>query len=225
VLGVEGGWLFAAGDVTGRTNTTHQGKYDARVAGDVVAHRFGRGAAGAADEPEADDDPGAVGRPQEASDLGSAGSAEVSNELGAAARRDAADDPEAAGDWSRFRATADRAAVPQVVFTRPEVATVGLTEAAARAAGIDVRAVVVPFTSVAGSAFSTQEPGTACLVVDRAREVVVGATFVGPEVAELLHAATVAIVGEVPLARLWHAVPAYPTRSEIWLRLLEAYGL
>lgn len=49
-------------------------------------------------------------------------------------------------------------------------------------------------------------------------------TLVGPDVAELIHAATIAVVGEVPLARLWHAVPSYPTMSEIWLRLLEAYG-
>jgi dihydrolipoamide dehydrogenase len=61
------------------------------------------------------------------------------------------------------------------------------------------------------------------MVVDSEREVLVGVTFVGPDVAELLHAATVAVVGEVPLSRLWHAVPAYPTISEVWLRLLEAY--
>jgi pyruvate/2-oxoglutarate dehydrogenase complex dihydrolipoamide dehydrogenase (E3) component len=60
--------------------------------------------------------------------------------------------------------------------------------------------------------------------VDEKRKVLLGATFVGPDVSELLQAATVAIVGEVPLDRLWHAVPAYPTVNEIWLRLLEAYG-
>jgi pyruvate/2-oxoglutarate dehydrogenase complex dihydrolipoamide dehydrogenase (E3) component len=59
--------------------------------------------------------------------------------------------------------------------------------------------------------------------VDREREVLLGATFVGQDVAEMVHAATVAVVGEVPMARLWHAVPAYPTISEVWLRLLEAY--
>ena len=95
----------------------------------------------------------------------------------------------------------------------------------ARAAGLDVRVVSVGFDSTAGAVFSSEEPGTAGLVVDERRGVIVGATFVGPEVAEMLHAATIAIVGQVPLARLWHAVPAYPTRSEVWLRLLEAYGL
>jgi dihydrolipoamide dehydrogenase len=53
----------------------------------------------------------------------------------------------------------------------------------------------------------------------------VGATFVGLAVGELVHAATMAVVGEVPLDRLWHAVPSYPTISEVWLRLLETYGL
>ena len=189
VVDVADGWLWAAGDVTGRTHTTHQGKYDARVTGDAVAARFG---VGGGDRPvDADADDG----------------------------------------WSPLRAIADRAAVPQVVFTRPEVAAVGLTEGAARATGMDVRVVDVPFSSVGGTTvFGTGEGphadgGAARLVVDESRRVVVGATFVGPEVAEMLHAATVAVVGQVPLSRLWHAVPAYPTRSEIWLRLLEAYGL
>jgi dihydrolipoamide dehydrogenase len=78
---------------------------------------------------------------------------------------------------------------------------------------------------VAGAALHADRyRGHAKLVVDEDRGVVVGATFVGQDVAELLHAATVAIVGEVPIERLWHAVPAYPTMSEVWLRLLEAYG-
>ena len=63
------------------------------------------------------------------------------------------------------------------------------------------------------------------MVVDEAARVIVGATFVGADVAELLHAATIAVVAEVPLDDLWHAVPAFPTRSEVWLRLLEEYGL
>jgi dihydrolipoamide dehydrogenase len=62
-------------------------------------------------------------------------------------------------------------------------------------------------------------------VVDESRRVLVGATFTGPDIAELLHSATVAIAGEVGLDRLWHAVPSFPTVSEVWLRLLEAYGL
>ena len=47
----------------------------------------------------------------------------------------------------------------------------------------------------------------------------------GTEIAEALHAATIAVVAEVSLDDLWHAVPSFPTRSELWLRLLEAYGL
>jgi dihydrolipoamide dehydrogenase len=66
--------------------------------------------------------------------------------------------------------------------------------------------------------------GQARMVVDEDRQVIVGFTIVGPDVAEMLQAATIAVVGEVPLARLWHAVPSYPTVSEVWLRLLEAYG-
>ncbi|MDC7122143.1 NAD(P)/FAD-dependent oxidoreductase [Cellulomonas fimi] len=187
VVGVDEGWLFAAGDVTGRTATTHQGKYDARVVGDVVAARFHP------DGADADGGPGA--------------------------ERDAA-------PWSRYRATADVAAVPQVVFSRPEVAWVGRTEAQARRDGIDVRVLRYDLADVAGASVASEDyPGVAQLVVDQGRNVVVGATFVGPDAAEMLHAATIAVVGEVPLDRLWHAVPSYPTVSEVWLRLLEAAGL
>lgn len=61
------------------------------------------------------------------------------------------------------------------------------------------------------------------MVVDLDRRIVLGLTLVGPGVGELIHSATVAVVGQVPIDRLWHAVPSYPTVSEVWLRLLEAY--
>ncbi|GIM97065.1 dihydrolipoyl dehydrogenase family protein [Paractinoplanes toevensis] len=129
------------------------------------------------------------------------------------------------GRWGRHAATADERAVPQVVFTDPEVASVGLTAAAAQAAGLRVRVVDYDLAAVAGSALHADGyQGHARMVVDEDRHVLVGFTLVGPDVAELLHAATIAVVGEVPLDRLWHAVPAYPTVSEVWLRLLEAYG-
>ena len=128
--------------------------------------------------------------------------------------------------WSRYAATADTMAVPQVIFTEPEVAAVGLTEQQARARGLTVRAVDYEIGRVTGAAlYADDYTGQARMVVDTARNVIVGVTLVGPSVAELLHAATVAIVGAVPIDRLWHAVPAYPTISEIWLRLLETFGL
>ncbi|REF36720.1 dihydrolipoyl dehydrogenase family protein [Thermasporomyces composti] len=177
VTAVEGGWLYAAGDVNGRALFTHQGKYQARMCGDAIAARA---------------------RGEHASPVA----------------------------WSPFAATADHHAVPAVVFTDPQVATVGYTEAQARDEGISVRAVEHDLGQVAGAALRADGyTGRAKLVVDQERLVVVGFTAVGPEVGELLHAATVAIVGEVPLDRLWHAVPAFPTVSEVWLRLLEAYGL
>ena len=169
-------WLYAVGDVNHRARLTHQGKYQARAAGDVNAAR--------------------------------AKGTTVS---------DAA--------WGAHVASADHAAVPQVTFTDPEVASVGLTEDAAIAAGYRVRTVDYEIGWVAGaSVHADGYRGQARMVVDEDRSVIIGATFVGPDVTELLQAATIAIVGEVPLARLWHAVPAYPTVSEIWLRLLETYG-
>ncbi|SEP48831.1 dihydrolipoyl dehydrogenase family protein [Amycolatopsis saalfeldensis] len=173
---VGGGWLYAAGDVNRRVLLTHQGKYQARAAGDVIVAR----ATGAA-----------------------------------------VDDR----DWGRHAATADERAVPQVVFTEPEVASVGLTAAGAEAAGLRIRVVDYDLAATAGSALHAEGyQGHARMVVDEDRQVIVGVTLVGPDVAEMLHAATIAVAGEVPLDRLWHAVPAFPTVSEVWLRLLETYG-
>jgi dihydrolipoamide dehydrogenase len=113
---------------------------------------------------------------------------------------------------------------PRVVFTDPQVAAVGHTLDSALAAGIDARAVDHDTEAVAaGSFYGRGAAGTSRLVIDQERRVIVGATFVGPDVAEFVHAATIAIVGEVPLERLWHATPSFPTRSEVWLRLLETY--
>ncbi|GAB3597088.1 NAD(P)/FAD-dependent oxidoreductase [Microbacterium tumbae] len=169
-------WLYAVGDVNGRALLTHQGKYQARAAGEAIAARHN----------------GSI----------------VDGGL-----------------WGQHAASADHGAVPRVVFSDPEVAAVGLTESAAREQGIDVRAVEYDLGWVAGAKLHADGyTGRAKLVVDEARGVIVGATFVGQDVAELLHSATIAIVGEVSMDRLWHAVPAYPTISEIWLRLLEAYG-
>jgi pyruvate/2-oxoglutarate dehydrogenase complex dihydrolipoamide dehydrogenase (E3) component len=115
---------------------------------------------------------------------------------------------------------------PRVTFTEPQVAAVGHTLASAKDAGIDARAVDVPTGANAGGSFVGKgAPGTARIVVDEQRRVIVGATFTGVEVAEALHAATIAVIAEVPLDDLWHAVPCFPTRSELWLKLLEAYGL
>lgn len=169
-------WLYATGDVNGRVLLTHQGKYQARAAGDAIAAR-----------------------------------------ANGAALDDAA--------WGRHVATADHAAVPQVVFADPEVASVGLTAKAAQDAGCTTRVIDQDLAAVAGASLREDGySGHARMVVDAERDVILGATFAGPDVAELLHAATIAVVGEVPISRLWHAVPAYPAVSEIWLRLLEAYG-
>ncbi|MCU1446925.1 NAD(P)/FAD-dependent oxidoreductase [Cryobacterium sp.] len=171
-----GDWLYATGDLNHRALLTHQGKYQARAAGDAIAAR----AAGTV----VDDAP-----------------------------------------WGTHVATADHAAVPQVTFTDPEVASVGLTAAAAEKAGFRIRVLDYDLSGVAGaSVLADGYTGQARAIVDLDTEVLIGVTFVGAGVGELLHAATIAVVGEVPISRLWHAVPSYPTLSEVWLRLLETYG-
>ena len=132
----------------------------------------------------------------------------------------------AAGREPSVRDLASRSWVPQVIFTIPEVASVGLTAQQATAAEMRVRVVEYEIGNVAGaSLFADGYRGHAQLVVDEDRQVIVGLTLAGPGVGEMIHAATVAVAGEVPLSRLWHAVPSYPTMSELWLRLLEEYGL
>ncbi|HEY1530238.1 MAG TPA: NAD(P)/FAD-dependent oxidoreductase [Galbitalea sp.] len=169
-------WLYATGDINHRVLLTHQGKYQARAAGDVIVAR-------------------ALGKPV----------------------RDEA--------WGVHVATADHEAVPQVTFSDPEVASVGLTADAAEKAGYDTRVIDYDLSWLAGTAIQADNyVGKARMVVDEKRKVVLGVTFVGQDVGEMLQAATIAVVGEVPLDRLWHAVPAYPTMNEIWLRLLETYG-
>jgi pyruvate/2-oxoglutarate dehydrogenase complex dihydrolipoamide dehydrogenase (E3) component len=123
-----------------------------------------------------------------------------------------------------IEAVAESIGSPRVTFTDPQVAAAGKTLAQAREAGIDAVAIDVPTDGSAGASFQGKDTGgTSRLVIDQARGTVIGATFTGFETADFLQAATVAIVGEVPLARLRHAVAAYPTRSEIWLKLLEKY--
>jgi pyruvate/2-oxoglutarate dehydrogenase complex dihydrolipoamide dehydrogenase (E3) component len=122
---------------------------------------------------------------------------------------------------------ADGRLAPRVIFTDPQVAAVGYTLEAARRDGVNARVVDVPTQGSAGASFYGRDDtrGTARLVVDDDRRVIVGATITGPEIAEFLHAMTIAVVGEVTLDRLFHAVPAFPTRSELWLYLLEALGV
>ena len=123
-------------------------------------------------------------------------------------------------------ATSEGRGSPRIVFTDPQVAAVGLTLSGAQERGIDARAVDVDTSGNAGASFiGRNAPGTSRIVVDEERKVIVGATFVGPETADFLQAATISVVAEVPLDRLWHAVPSFPTRSEVWLYLLEEYGL
>jgi dihydrolipoamide dehydrogenase len=118
---------------------------------------------------------------------------------------------------------ADRMHTPRVIFTDPQVAAVGHTEASAREAGVPVRCAEAKTSDTAGASFiGKNTPGTCKLVIDDQRDVIIGATFTGFEVAEWLHAATIAVVAEVPLATLYHATPAFPTRSEVWLHLLAA---
>ncbi len=124
------------------------------------------------------------------------------------------------GAWTQHAASADHRVVPQVVFSDPPVTSVGLTEQMARDEGLDVTTVSYDLGSTAGgSLYAEDNPGWAQLVI--AGDHLVGATFLGPGVTEMVHAATVAIVGQVPLQRLWHCVPSYPTMTEVWLRLLD----
>jgi dihydrolipoamide dehydrogenase len=130
------------------------------------------------------------------------------------------------GRDTAFSHGADGALSPRVIFTEPQVAAVGHTTDTAREAGLVVDVVETSTSGNAGGSFYGRDAvGTSRLLIDHERRVIVGATITGAEVGEMLHAATIAIVGELPLERLRHAVPCFPTRSEIWLSLLEEAGV
>ncbi|MCL2467488.1 MAG: NAD(P)/FAD-dependent oxidoreductase [Micrococcales bacterium] len=178
VVGVVGDWLYAVGDVTGLSGTTHHGQYHARVAGDVVAARFG-------------------------SDL-----------LARVAESKAS---------VRYRISS--ASTAQVLCTRPEVAWAGVTLAEARKARRMARVVDVDMSELPSAAVrGTGYEGQARFVVDASRQTVIGVTFVGPGVGEIIHAATIAVAAEVSLDALWHATPVHPTLSEVWGRFLSEYA-
>jgi pyruvate/2-oxoglutarate dehydrogenase complex dihydrolipoamide dehydrogenase (E3) component len=176
VPAVDDGWLYAAGDANHRALLTHEGKYQARIAGAAIAAR-------------------AAGQPLDTA------------------------------PWGAHAATADHYAVPQVFFTEPEAAAVGLSAEEAEQAGHRVHAVDVEIGDVVKGAvlYADGYTGRARMVVDVDNGYLLGVSMVGPGVSELLHSATIAVAGRVPIERLWHAVPCFPTISELWLRLLEAY--
>lgn len=176
VRGVDGDWLYALGDANHRALLTHQGKYQARIAG---------------------------------------------NAIGARAQGQALD----VQPWGAHVTTADSHAVPQVFFTDPEAASVGLTAMRAEELGHRIRTIDVNIgETVPGANFYADGyTGRARIVIDLDHGYLLGTTFVGSGVAELLHSATIAVAARVPMDRLWHAVPCFPTISEVWLRLMEAY--
>lgn len=132
----------------------------------------------------------------------------------------------AKGEEPTVRDRSSKTCVPQVIFTLPEVAAVGLTREEAEAAGHTVRVVEYEIGDVAGAKlFADDYKGHAQMIVDEETKTILGMTLAGPGVGEMIHAATIAVAGQVPLDSLWHAVPSYPTMSELWLRLLETYGL
>jgi dihydrolipoamide dehydrogenase len=176
VRAIDDGWLYACGDANHRALLTHEGKYQARIAGAAIGAR-------------------AAGRPVDTA------------------------------PWGAHATTADHYAVPQVFFTDPEAAAVGLSAEQAQQAGHRVRTVDVEIGDVVMGAklYADGYTGRARMVVDVDHGYLRGVTFVGPGVSELLHSATIAVAGQVPISRLWHAVPCFPTITEVWLRLLEAY--
>jgi pyruvate/2-oxoglutarate dehydrogenase complex dihydrolipoamide dehydrogenase (E3) component len=176
VTAIDGGWLYAAGDVNHRALLTHQGKYQARIAGAAIGAR-------------------AAGTPLDTA------------------------------PWGVHATTADHHAVPQAFFTDPEAAAVGLTAEQAAQAGHRVHTVDIEIGDVVKGAvlYADGYTGRARMVVDQDGGHLLGVTLIGPGVTEMLHSATIAVAGQVPIARLWHAVPCFPTISELWLKLLEAY--
>jgi pyruvate/2-oxoglutarate dehydrogenase complex dihydrolipoamide dehydrogenase (E3) component len=176
VRAIGDGWLYALGDVNHHALLTHQGKYQARIAGAAIGARV-------------------AGQPLDTA------------------------------PWGAHAVTADFRAVPQVFFCDPPAAAVGLSAEQAERAGHRIRVVDVNIGDkvIGANLYADGYTGQARMVVDEDHGYLLGVTFVGPGVEELIYSATVAVAGQVPIGRLWHAVPCFPSISEVWLRLLEAY--
>jgi pyruvate/2-oxoglutarate dehydrogenase complex dihydrolipoamide dehydrogenase (E3) component len=106
------------------------------------------------------------------------------------------------GPWADYRA------VSRVTFTAPEVASVGMGEQAAREAGLDVK---VATGDLGSRGWIAQEDGVIKLVADAARDVLVGATVVGPAGGEIMSVLALAVHAEVSIPTLLHMHFAYPT--------------
>ncbi len=200
VNGVDGGgeWLYAIGDINHRALLTHIGKYQGRACSTAIITRA-RKTRNISNNNYQDNSGG--------------NSSNSSNSNNRNAASNTTFDPS-----TTWLATSDHMAVPQVIFTDPQIAFVGLTEESARSLKINVRAVDCEMGTLPGAQVHTDGyDGQAKIVVDEDRHVIVGATFIGPQVGDLLHAATIAIVGQVPLELLWHAMPSFPTVNEVWI--------
>jgi dihydrolipoamide dehydrogenase len=129
----------------------------------------------------------------------------------------------ACADIAGRQARADYRAVPRVVFCDPEVASVGLNEAQAREADIDVATSRVALSEVITrpATYETEPRGEIELVVDRSRELLVGVWAVGPLASEWIHYGALAIKARLPLAVLKDAVAQFPTYTEAYLKALE----
>jgi len=204
VNGVNGGgeWLYAIGDINHRALLTHIGKYQARACSTAIVARA-RGTRGITNNNYHDNS--------------GKDNSNISNRNAASTTT--------FGPSAIWLATSDHMAIPQVIFTDPQIASVGITEESARSLKLNVRAVECEMGTLPGAQLHTDGyDGQAKIVVDEDRDIMVGATFIGPQVGDLLHSATIAIVGQVPLERLWHAIPPFPTVNEVWISLLEKYG-
>lgn len=178
VTSVQGGWLYALGDVNGRALMTHIAMYQGRIlAGSIVAKSKGTYEA----------------------DI-------------------------AAQEWDKLVAKPKGLAIAQAIFTDPQVAASGLTPKQAVAKGIRPRTVSVKMSGAGPFLHADGYEGWAQWVVDDANRLI-GATFVGRDVVDLIQASTMAIVGRMTLEQIWHVTPPFPTMSEIYTTLSEAAEL
>jgi dihydrolipoamide dehydrogenase len=130
----------------------------------------------------------------------------------------------AAADILGQDVTADYRAVPRVIFTDPEVAAVGRTEAQAREQGLEVDAVSIDLPSSIARPYTFQQnpTGTFGVVVDCRRQVLVGAWAVAPLAGEWIHTAVLAIRAEIPVTLLRDTIAQFPSYSEAFGAALRA---
>ena len=122
----------------------------------------------------------------------------------------------AARNIAGHRDEIDYSAVPSVIFTFPEVATVGLSPSVAQQQGIPVKITKFPFRAIGKAVAMGEADGCAAIISHETSQQILGAYVIGPHASSLISEITLAVRNELTLPCIYETIHAHPTLAEIW---------